>query len=161
MNRIVVLVFMSTALGASEKIKEMNRRQAGTCADAINNCVNYGKGVCSDPTYTDWVLKNCQAYCHKCPGTSNGNHGAFTGSSTGCVYKDHVYQQGETWKDGCTYSCTCHDAATGKYTCTGLCLKWNLPPSCSLNPPGPGKCCQTPNCPPNIQVQYPPGYVEQ
>lgn len=29
MNRIVVLVFMSTALGASEKIKEMNRRQAG------------------------------------------------------------------------------------------------------------------------------------
>lgn len=38
----------------------------------------------------------------------------------GCVYKDHVYQQGETWKDGCTYSCTCHDAATGKYACTGL-----------------------------------------
>lgn len=29
MNRIVVLVFMTTALGASEKIKEMNRRQAG------------------------------------------------------------------------------------------------------------------------------------
>lgn len=38
----------------------------------------------------------------------------------GCVYKDHVYQQGETWKDGCTYSCTCHDAATGKYTCTAM-----------------------------------------
>lgn len=55
----------------------------GMCADAINNCANYGQGVCSDPTYTDWVLKNCQAYCHKCPGTSNGNHGAFTGSSTG------------------------------------------------------------------------------
>lgn len=38
----------------------------------------------------------------------------------GCVYKQSVYQQGQTWKDGCTYSCTCVDATTGKYTCTGL-----------------------------------------
>lgn len=188
----------------------------GMCADAINNCANYGQGVCSDPTYTDWVSKNCQAYCHKCSGgtmtgtggtggtiyypsgsgtgggmitgtgtggtmtgtgtggtmtgtgtggtmtgTGTGTGSGMSGTSTGCVYKQNVYQQGQTWKDGCTYSCTCVDATTGKYTCTGLCVQWNLPPSCSLNPPGPGKCCQTPNCPSNVQIQYPPGYVEQ
>lgn len=52
------------------------------CADAINNCANYGQGVCSDPTYTDWVLKNCQAYCHKCSGgTMTG-----TGGTGGTIY---------------------------------------------------------------------------
>lgn len=52
------------------------------CADAINNCANYGQGVCSDPTYTDWVSKNCQAYCHKCStGTMTG--GTMTGTGTG------------------------------------------------------------------------------
>nr|XP_034336422.1 putative per-hexamer repeat protein 5 isoform X8 [Crassostrea gigas] len=184
----------------------------GMCADAINNCANYGQGVCSDPTYTDWVSKNCQAYCHKCSsgtmtggtmtgtgtggtiyypsgsgtgggtmtggtmtgtgtggtmtggtmtGTGTGTGTGSSGTSTGCVYKQSVYQQGQTWKDGCTYSCTCVDATTGKYTCTGLCVQWNLPSTCSLNPPGPGKCCQTPNCPANVQIQYPQGYVEQ
>eukprot|EP00105_Crassostrea_gigas_P046063 XP_019930211.1 PREDICTED: loricrin-like isoform X50 [Crassostrea gigas] len=188
----------------------------GMCADAINNCANYGQGVCSDPTYTDWVSKNCQAYCHKCSsgtmtggtmtgtgtggtmtgtgtggtiyypsgsgtgggtmtggtmtgtgtggtmiGTGTGTGTGTSGTSTGCVYKQSVYQQGQTWKDGCTYSCTCVDATTGKYTCTGLCVQWNLPSTCRLNPPGPGKCCQTPNCPANVQIQYPQGYVEQ
>ncbi|XP_065935272.1 putative per-hexamer repeat protein 5 isoform X17 [Magallana gigas] len=94
-------------------------------------------------------------------GTGTGTGTSSSGTSTGCVYKQSVYQQGQTWKDGCTYSCTCVDATTGKYTCTGLCVQWNLPSTCSLNPPGPGKCCQTPNCPANVQIQYPQGYVEQ
>nr|XP_022335525.1 loricrin-like isoform X9 [Crassostrea virginica] len=93
--------------------------------------------------------------------TGTGSGGTMSGTSSGCVYKDQVYQQGQTWKDGCTYSCTCTNGATGQYTCTGLCVQWNLPPSCSLNPPAAGKCCQTPNCPSNVQIQYPPGYVEQ
>nr|XP_022339886.1 glycine-rich cell wall structural protein 1-like isoform X20 [Crassostrea virginica] len=93
--------------------------------------------------------------------TDTGSGGTMTGTSSGCVYKHQVYQQGQTWKDGCTYSCTCTNAATGQYTCTGLCAQWNLPPSCTLNPPAAGKCCQTPNCPSNVQIQYPPGYVEQ
>ncbi|KAJ8321561.1 hypothetical protein KUTeg_000886 [Tegillarca granosa] len=115
------------------------------CTDKIGNCAQYGKSVCTDSTYTQWVHTNCQAYCGSCR----------------CVYKGVVHKQGETWKDGCTYKCTCADGLTGKYTCTGICLQWNLPDSCSMNPPAPGKCCKTPNCPSNVQVQYPDGYVAE
>ncbi|XP_062609078.1 putative per-hexamer repeat protein 5 [Saccostrea cucullata] len=141
----------------------------GMCADKLNNCANYGKAVCTDATYAGWVKENCPAYCGHGGAmtgtgggmTGTGSGGTMTGTSTGCVYKGQVYQQGQTWKDGCTYRCTCADATTGKYTCTGLCVQWNLPSSCRLNPPAAGKCCQTPNCPPTVQVQYPPNFVEE
>lgn len=38
------------------------------------------------------------------------------------------------------------------------CYKWNLPSVCTMDPPAAGKCCQTPNCPSYIQIQYPSGY---
>ncbi|XP_055997634.1 uncharacterized PE-PGRS family protein PE_PGRS24-like isoform X18 [Ostrea edulis] len=211
----------------------------GACSDKLSNCANYGKGVCSDPTYTSWVTQNCPAYCGQCGGsgtmtggtgsggtgvyypggtgsggtgtmtggtgsggtgvyypggTGSGGTGTMTGgtgsggtgvyypggtgtggtgtmtggtggsggthTSTGCVYKNQVYQQGQTWKDGCTYQCTCVDATSGQYSCKGLCVQWNLPSSCRLNPPAAGKCCQTPNCPANVKLNYPAGYVE-
>lgn len=34
-----------------------------------------------------------------------------------CVYKDKLYNQGETWDDGCDYTCECLDATTGYYEC--------------------------------------------
>ena len=37
---------------------------------------------------------------------------------TGCYYKSVVYQKGQTWEDGCKYSCTCIDDMSGQYKCT-------------------------------------------
>ena len=34
-----------------------------------------------------------------------------------CIYNGHVYTQGQTWDDGCDYSCQCTDAQHGMYTC--------------------------------------------
>ncbi|KAL8593064.1 hypothetical protein ACOMHN_017990 [Nucella lapillus] len=39
------------------------------------------------------------------------------------------------------------------------CVTWNLPATCTLEQPAPGKCCQTPKCPPGINIVFPPGYV--
>ncbi|GFO24026.1 collagen alpha-5(vi) chain [Plakobranchus ocellatus] len=81
--------------------------------------------------------------------------------SSGCLYKGQVYLQGAKWDDGCDYKCTCVDGSTGQHQCTNKCYTWNLPPICSLDPPAAGKCCQTPNCPSNVQIQYPPNYVAE
>ena len=37
-----------------------------------------------------------------------------------CVYKTKQYYQGQRWRDGCDYQCTCQDAATGRYQCEDL-----------------------------------------
>ena len=37
-----------------------------------------------------------------------------------CVYNGAQYAQGQTWRDGCTYDCSCDDADQGKYTCTDV-----------------------------------------
>ncbi|KAJ8303529.1 hypothetical protein KUTeg_019925, partial [Tegillarca granosa] len=70
-----------------------------------------------------------------------------------CVYKGKVYQQGQSWKDGCSFKCSCDDGTLGKYTCKQLCVTWNLPDVCTMTEPVPGKCCKTPNCPPYIEVK--------
>ena len=41
------------------------------------------------------------------------------------------------------------------------CPKWNLPSVCTLDPPAEGKCCETPNCPPGVVINYPPGYTPE
>ena len=38
--------------------------------------------------------------------------------SGACLYKGQVYQQGQTWQDGCDYECECTDANRGMYKCT-------------------------------------------
>lgn len=127
------------------------------------DCSSYGTNVCSDARYTSWVADNCCFYCMTHGGGSGtpSSH-TFNGHSTGCVYGGSVYQQGETWKDACKYSCTCNDASTGAYTCKSLCLTWNtLPDVCHMSQPGPGLCCPTPSCPSSVQIQYPPGYIPQ
>jgi len=78
----------------------------------------------------------------------------------GCLYKGQEYQEGQEWKDGCDYLCNCKDGTQGYYECRALCIQWNLVSSCHLNNPAPGKCCPTPNCPTNVNVVFPPGYVE-
>ena len=34
-----------------------------------------------------------------------------------CVYKGQQYAQGQTWEDGCDYTCECVDAHIGQYKC--------------------------------------------
>ena len=41
------------------------------------------------------------------------------------------------------------------------CLNWQLPSTCTLDPPAAGKCCKTPNCPSNVVLNYPPGYTAE
>lgn len=35
-----------------------------------------------------------------------------------CIYQLKMYDQGETWNDGCNYTCKCLDSMTGFYRCT-------------------------------------------
>jgi len=147
----------------------------GTCsgADKIPNCADYGANVCSDASYQAWANDNCCTYCYTIKygggsgsgtgtmtgtGTGTGGSGSMTGSSSGCIYKGQVYSQGQTWKDGCSYSCTCNDAASGQYACKDLCYTFNMPAGCQMVGPAAGKCCQTPSCPAGITIQYPAGY---
>ncbi|XP_052818303.1 CCN family member 4-like [Mya arenaria] len=127
----------------------------GSCQDTHTNCADYGASVCTNAVYATWVTQNCAKFCNKC-GVVNTRGSTIT---EGCVYNGNVYQQGQTWKDACKYTCSCVDGASGKYQCQELCLTWNLPSKCYLNPPAPGKCCQTPSCPTGYNIQYPPGYV--
>ncbi|XP_061197993.1 uncharacterized protein LOC133206079 [Saccostrea echinata] len=92
---------------------------------------------------------------------TGGTGGTISGQNQGCFYNGQLYQQGQTFDDGCKYTCTCADASRGYYTCQNKCVDWQLPPVCTLNPPGPGKCCKTPNCPAGFVINYPPGYTEQ
>ncbi|XP_046329184.2 uncharacterized protein ZK643.6-like [Haliotis rufescens] len=125
-----------------------------TCVSA-----QIGKYLCQSvcPNYKNLpagcqMVKQPGACCAKpdCPSLSNV-----------CVYKGQSYQQGQTWVDGCDYRCTCTDGKTGHYQCKSRCVNWNLLPSCHLDNPAPGKCCPTPNCPANVKINYPAGYVPE
>ncbi|KAK3591359.1 hypothetical protein CHS0354_040320 [Potamilus streckersoni] len=95
-------------------------------------------------------------------GTGNGTSGTgISGTGVGCAYESVVYQQGQTWKDGCKFRCTCTDGRTGKFTCQDICPNWNLPADCTLQDPAPGKCCPTPKCPDGFVIRYPPGYTPE
>ncbi|KAL4234207.1 hypothetical protein ACF0H5_005860 [Mactra antiquata] len=131
-----------------------------TCVDQLNNCADYEHSVCSDTNYYQWVLGNCPKTCNMCGALSTRTPVTTFMQSSGCVYKQQVHQEGETWDDGCDYICTCKNGATGAYSCELMCLTWNLPAACSLDPPPPGKCCQVPNCPPSLPIHFPNGYVQ-
>ncbi|XP_013415041.1 uncharacterized protein LOC106176982 isoform X1 [Lingula anatina] len=92
-------------------------------------------------------------------GSTGTGSGTGTYPASGCLYNGKTYKQGEKWKDGCKYSCTCTNGATGLYTCSAMCPQWQLPEVCSLQP-RPGKCCPKPSCPPNYSINYPPGMSE-
>jgi len=147
----------------------------GTCsgADKLSNCADYGAGVCSNSDYTAWANENCCTYCYTIrmgggsgtgtgtmtgTGSQTGGTGTMTGSSSGCIYKAQVYQQGQTWREGCDFQCSCVNAATGSYSCQDPCYTFNIPAGCQMVGPAPGKCCQTPSCPAGITIQYPAGY---
>ncbi|XP_052786252.1 uncharacterized protein LOC128221710 [Mya arenaria] len=117
------------------------------------------------PTYNlaaGCVLRTVAEQCcgvPDCTGATGTGTGTMTGQTTGCYYKNNVYTQSQTWRDGCDYKCECTDASMGRYRCTALCVVWNLPPTCHWDAPAPGKCCQTPNCPSDVVLSYPPGYT--
>ncbi|KAH3775135.1 hypothetical protein DPMN_176532, partial [Dreissena polymorpha] len=41
-----------------------------------------------------------------------------TGYSNKCLYKGQIYDQGQTWQDGCDFECECVDASRGMYRCS-------------------------------------------
>ncbi|XP_052818305.1 multiple epidermal growth factor-like domains protein 11 [Mya arenaria] len=141
------------------------------CTDKNSNCamLDSSSRICTDAGARIYAQENCAMTCNMCSGSTSGGSvpssgggtpaGSISSTGTGCVYNGNVYQQGQTWKDACKYTCSCVDGASGKYQCQELCVTWNLPSQCHLNPPAPGKCCQTPSCPTGYNIQYPPGYV--
>jgi len=81
-----------------------------------------------------------------CTGSQQVTNHPITTPPAVCEYKGHQYSQGEFWKDGCQYNCTCEDASIGYYRCRNLCPQYtNLPPGCKLQKV-PGDCCATPDC---------------
>lgn len=132
-----------------------------TCENAVTG---FYKCVDRCPTY-NYLPPGCSLV--KKPGQCCaepqcvGAGGQITSNLTvGCLYKGQLYTQGQTWDDGCVSKCTCVDATIGQYQCNDKCIQWNLPSVCTLKAPAPGKCCKTPDCPSNVNIQYPPGYVE-
>ncbi|XP_045194340.2 uncharacterized protein LOC123549964 isoform X2 [Mercenaria mercenaria] len=118
------------------------------CTDKLQNCNVYGASSCTG-IYEPWAREKCRKTCNLCNAANT------------CYYGGKYYHEGEQWRDGCKYKCTCQDGKKGVYTCQTLCLQWNLPQSCHLDPPPAGECCQVPVCPSNVQLQYPPGYVQE
>ncbi|MCI3341318.1 hypothetical protein MQA30_25450, partial [Escherichia coli] len=119
-----------------------------TCSDASTGryqCVN------RCPVYTNMpqgcLLVDVPGEC--CPRLD------CLSTDPGCYFKNVIYHEGVTWQDGCDYDCTCTNGATGTYHCTTICQTWDLPSSCTMSPPPPGKCCEVPNCPPNIIIENP------
>ncbi|GFS00186.1 collagen alpha-4(VI) chain [Elysia marginata] len=70
----------------------------------------------------------------------------FAGFKDKCVYKNQLYNPGETWQDGCDLTCECLDAVTGYFSCVSKCPQYDaslLPNGCSLVQAG---CCMVPEC---------------
>jgi hypothetical protein len=156
------------------------------CEDAVS-----GKITCNDRCQTYPPLpSNCTMVtdpndqCCQIPNcfnpntvTQTGVQGTITGSNlpntnnpytpTGtrnvCVYNGKMYTQGQTWDDGCSYTCECLDATKGLYKCTDKCQKFPPMPSyCRMVQDPNNKCCQTPLCnPPNPNFTPTPGTVTQ
>lgn len=43
-----------------------------------------------------------------------------------CLYHGKDYKEGERWNDGCTYECSCMDAAKNLVVCTERCSRWEI-----------------------------------
>ncbi|XP_060575709.1 uncharacterized protein LOC132733121 [Ruditapes philippinarum] len=37
-----------------------------TCKDAVSNCAEYGKVLCSDVKFYNWANENCRKHCNRC-----------------------------------------------------------------------------------------------
>ncbi|XP_076113274.1 uncharacterized protein LOC143080959 isoform X2 [Mytilus galloprovincialis] len=87
-----------------------------------------------------------------------GQPGTITGGQINyCVYKQRVYQQGQTWNDGCNFICTCEDASRGLYKCDDRCPKYfYLPPQCHYEQDPKDNCCQVAKCDFNPTLTPPP-----
>ncbi|GAB1606676.1 uncharacterized protein LOC115210527 [Argonauta hians] len=66
-----------------------------------------------------------------------------------CLYKSKVYKQGDTWNDGCDYSCECIDASKNEFRCTSRCNRYNdIPSNCREVNSTTDQCCTTVECTP-------------
>ncbi|XP_071172213.1 uncharacterized protein [Mytilus edulis] len=70
----------------------------------------------------------------------------ITAISNQCVYKNKVYNKGESWDIDCDFTCTCVDGSTGYYECKPQCPTYNNLPRQCFTTTVPGKCCKTIQC---------------
>ncbi|XP_070202959.1 uncharacterized protein [Littorina saxatilis] len=63
-----------------------------------------------------------------------------------CVYQGVPYQQGASWKEGCSRTCRCEDAVNNLYSCFDRCPTYQLTPGCQLVTEPQDSCCQVPKC---------------
>ena len=76
-----------------------------------------------------------------------------------CVRNNKMYNQGDSWTEGCQYNCSCLDARSGYFECVPLCPTFeNLPAQCQLEPARPGSCCKQPKCTANGKPVSPDFY---
>jgi len=87
-------------------------------------------------------------------GRPNGIDVSQTGYRSSCLYKGKIYQQGQTWADGCNFDCECTDASRGIYKCTDKCQSYAaLPAGCNLVQDPSNPCCVKAECPPPTNGQ--------
>ncbi|XP_076470008.1 uncharacterized protein LOC143300296 [Babylonia areolata] len=85
-----------------------------------------------------------------------GRPSNFGGPST-CLYNGKSYRQGQTWDDGCSYTCVCVDELAGKYRCSEKCPRYdNLAATCTLVPDPKDPCCKLASCPELVPSTQPP-----
>ncbi|KAK3581064.1 hypothetical protein CHS0354_033850 [Potamilus streckersoni] len=78
------------------------------------------------------------------------------GTNNACVYNGKMYSQGQTWEDGCKYTCVCEDSSTGLYRCTEKCPRYaQIPSTCTMMEDPNNKCCEKPFCVPSVPQPVP------
>ncbi|VDI54515.1 Hypothetical predicted protein, partial [Mytilus galloprovincialis] len=70
----------------------------------------------------------------------------IAGISNQCVYKNKVYNKGESWDIDCDFTCTCVDGSIGYYECKPRCPTYNNLPSQCFTTTVQGKCCKAIQC---------------
>ncbi|XP_036358133.1 uncharacterized protein LOC115210527 [Octopus sinensis] len=66
-----------------------------------------------------------------------------------CMYNSKVYKQGETWEDGCDYTCECIDASKNQFRCRPRCVRYyDIPSNCREVNSTQDHCCSSLECKP-------------
>ncbi|XP_046570033.1 uncharacterized protein LOC124278355 [Haliotis rubra] len=74
-----------------------------------------------------------------------------------CMYTDgKLYAKGQSWADGCTYTCVCQDPVSNDFRCTMSCTAFSsLPSYCTLQKIPGDQCCMQPVCSYNGKTYIP------
>ncbi|XP_041376878.1 uncharacterized protein LOC121389349 [Gigantopelta aegis] len=113
--------------------------------DPSDPCCQIPKCTKPDVTNPDHTLPGIPGTIHGSSLPTNQNPNT---RNNVCIYHGRSYKQGQTWEDGCSYTCECLDSMTGQYRCNEKCAKYtSVPPSCSMMKDPNNQCCMVPYCP--------------